>query len=307
MPAPRASWSATAATTRSSRPSWRAGSGTEAALSFPTGFAANLGVLATLADAPDVLIVSDELNHASIVDGCRLARARWRSRATPTRATCDELLAAHAGPAVVVTDSVFSMDGDEAPVDDLLAVCARHGACLVLDEAHAVLGPAVDLADAADARRRGRAGRHDVEGARVGRRVRRRPPGGGRPARQHGPPVHLHHRHHSADVAGALAALRIVRGERRAPRCGSGCARHIDAVARPPVADRARRARRRASRAARRRPRCSRQGLLVPAIRPPTVAVGTSRLRVALSAAHTDDQVERLVRALADLPAPPAR
>ena len=118
--------------------------GTEAAVLFPTGFAANLGVLTTFA-GPDALVCSDELNHASIIDGRRLAgraarglpppRRRPRRRAAP-RAT-------HAPRAIVVTDTVFSMDGDVAPVDELLDVCAHHGALLVLDEAHAVLGPDV--------------------------------------------------------------------------------------------------------------------------------------------------------------------
>jgi 8-amino-7-oxononanoate synthase len=116
--------------------------GTEAAVLLPTGFAANTGLLATLADSADVLVVSDERNHASIIDGARLARGRV---AIARHAEVDHvaaLLADHDGPAVVVTDSVFSMDGDEAPVDALAEVCDRHGALLVLDEAHAVLGPA---------------------------------------------------------------------------------------------------------------------------------------------------------------------
>ena len=101
--------------------------GTEAAVCFPTGFAANLGVLSTLG-GPGVRILSDELNHASIIDGCRLSRsalAVYRHRDMDHLA---ELLAdagdAHAAiPTIVVTDSVFSMDGDIAPLDDLVVLC----------------------------------------------------------------------------------------------------------------------------------------------------------------------------------------
>jgi 8-amino-7-oxononanoate synthase len=279
---------------------------TEAALSFPTGFAANTAVLATLADAPEVLIVSDELNHASIVDGCRLARGTLAVARHSDPSHVDELLAAHAGPAVVVTDTVFSMDGDEAPVDELLAVCARHDACLVLDEAHAVLGPAVDVGDA---RARG------VELVRVGTLSKALGSVGGFVAARRevvdllvnvARPFIFSTGTTSADVAGALAALRIVRGaEGTALRVRLRA--HIDAVAHghpSPIVPVVLGDERAALRAA---AKLLRQGLLVPAIRPPTVAVGSSRLRVALSAAHTDGQVERLVRALAALPVPPAR
>ena len=92
--------------------------GTEAAVCFPSGFAANMGVLATLA-GPEVVVLSDELNHASIIDGCRLSRA-----ALGVYRHCDmdhvaELLAAAAArhqPALVVSDTVFSMDGDVVPL-----------------------------------------------------------------------------------------------------------------------------------------------------------------------------------------------
>ena len=279
---------------------------TEAALSFPTGFAANTAVLATLADAPEVLIVSDELNHASIVDGCRLARGTLAVARHADPSHVDELLAGHAGPAVVVTDTVFSMDGDEAPVEELLAVCARHGACLVLDEAHAVLGPAVDVGDA---RALG------VELVRVGTLSKALGSVGGFvAARQEvvdllvnvARPFIFSTGTTSADVAGALAALRIVRGaEGTALRVR--LRGHIDAVAYghpSPIVPVVLGDERAALRAA---AKLLRQGLLVPAIRPPTVAEGSSRLRVALSAAHTDAQVERLVRALAALPGPPDR
>ncbi len=115
--------------------------GTEAAVCFPTGFAANLGALGALG-GPGVRVLSDELNHASIIDGCRLSRSALAVYRHRDLAHLADLLEAGAGaPTIVVTDTVFSMDGDTAPLDDLVPLCARHGALLVLDEAHAVLGP----------------------------------------------------------------------------------------------------------------------------------------------------------------------
>ncbi|MDQ1445215.1 MAG: 8-amino-7-oxononanoate synthase, partial [Acidimicrobiaceae bacterium] len=112
----------------------------DAAVLFPTGFAANLGVLTTLA-GPSVTVVSDELNHASIIDGCRLARANVVVSRHNDAACVDAILAACPGRALVVTDLVFSMDGDVAPLAELGEVCASHGALLVLDEAHLVVDP----------------------------------------------------------------------------------------------------------------------------------------------------------------------
>jgi 8-amino-7-oxononanoate synthase len=279
--------------------------GTEAAVLLPTGFMANLAALATLAADPEVLVVSDELNHASIVDGCRLSRGQLAVARHADVDHVDELLGAHAGPAVVVTDTVFSMDGDEAPVAQLLEACGRHGALLLLDEAHAVLGPAVDLV---------RAAALGVEVVRVGTLSKTLGSLGGFVAASRavcdllvnaGRPFIFTTASTPADTAAALAALRIVQGpEGEALR--RRLLHHIDAVAPghpSPIVpvilgDEA------AALAA--ADALLARGLLVPAIRPPTVAPGTSRLRVALSAAHTEEQVERLVKALVDLPAAPA-
>ncbi len=294
--------------------------GTEAAVVFPTGFAANLGVLSTLG-GPGVRVLSDELNHASIIDGCRLSRSNlavFRHRDMDHLA---ELLAPPTGPAahdavvptLVVTDSVFSMDGDTAPLDDLLPLCARHGALVVLDEAHAVLGSRRGLADAdpvadpvADVGPIVRVGTlsktlgslggfvaasRDVVDLLVNR---------ARPYIFSTAPT-------PADAAAALAALQVLRaaeGEALVARLAS-LIDHVSAagLAPPghpspiiPIIVGSEQAALDASAA------LLADGLWVPAIRPPTVPAGTSRLRVTLSAAHSDDDVTRLLAALVALP-----
>jgi len=111
--------------------------GCEAAVLFSSGYQANLGVLTALGRGG--VILSDELNHASIVDGCRLARARVEVYRHADPADLEQRLRAHAGPSrkVVVTDGVFSMDGDLAPLPEILEVAGRHGAIVVVDDAHA--------------------------------------------------------------------------------------------------------------------------------------------------------------------------
>ena len=112
--------------------------GAEAGLVFSSGYLANLGALTALA-GPDSLVVSDALNHASVVDACRLSRASVEVVPHRDVAAVERVLARRtAGPAVVVTDAVFSVDGDLAPLADLHAVARRRGALLVVDEAHAL-------------------------------------------------------------------------------------------------------------------------------------------------------------------------
>lgn len=109
--------------------------GFEAALVFSSGYAANLAAVTTLAPHGS-LIVSDAGNHASLIDGCRLARGATQvvGHADPD-GVC-KALRTHDGQAVVVSDSVFSVDGDAAPVGALAEACREHGAGLLLDDAH---------------------------------------------------------------------------------------------------------------------------------------------------------------------------
>jgi 8-amino-7-oxononanoate synthase len=110
--------------------------GAESALVFSSGYTANLGAVVSLS-GPGSLLVSDALTHASLVDACRLSRARVV--VTPHRdvAAVEHALASRDEQrAVVVTDSVFSADGVLAPLRSLHDVCRRHGALLIVDEAH---------------------------------------------------------------------------------------------------------------------------------------------------------------------------
>lgn len=119
--------------------------GTQAALLFSTGYHANVGVISSLVGADDV-VVSDELNHASIIDGCRLSRARVAIYRHNDIESLRAVLAECAGARriLVATESVFSMDGDIAPLAAIADAASDHGAWLMVDEAHAagVFGPA---------------------------------------------------------------------------------------------------------------------------------------------------------------------
>ncbi|GAA0513576.1 8-amino-7-oxononanoate synthase [Saccharopolyspora thermophila] len=129
--------------------------GTEAALVFSSGYTANLAAVTALTER-DTLIVSDQHNHASLIDGCRLSRARTVVAPHLDPAAVQERLT---GRALVVTESVFSVDGDVAPLTRLHRVCRERGAALLVDDAHGlgVIGPggagalhAAGLAGAAD-------------------------------------------------------------------------------------------------------------------------------------------------------------
>lgn len=268
----------------------------EQAVLFPTGFAANLGVLSVVA-GPGVTVFSDELNHASIIDGCRLSRSTVQVYRHADVDHLDDLLATSRGPRLVVTDSVFSMDGDLAPLDAIATVCAHHGALLIIDEAHAVLGP--------DAPR----GVDGVTIIRVGTLSKTLGSLGGWVA---GPAPFIDllvNRARSfifttglspADTSAALAALRIVRseaGENLIARLRHSIGRirpHHPSPIIPILLGHEDHAMKAAAALLER-------GIFIPAIRPPTVPPGTARLRVALSADHTDQMIDHLLDSLDQL------
>ena len=264
----------------------------ETAVLFTTGYAANLGVLDTMGRWASV-ICSDELNHASIIDGCRLARAPTHVYAHCDAGAVDQLLGVAGGRGIVVSDSVFSMDGDLAPIGELSTVCAAHDALLILDDAHLVL----DHPEPLDPRCRV---------LRVGTLSKAVGSLGGFVC---GPKTFtdlLVNKARSyifttaaapASAAAAATAIDIIdsaEGDELRTRLGANIDRVRPGHPSPiiPIVVGAEDQAIAASEA------LARNGILVPAIRPPTVPVGTSRLRVTVSAAHTDDDLDRLIEAL---------
>jgi 8-amino-7-oxononanoate synthase len=277
--------------------SWK---GCEQAVVFPTGFAANLSVLSVFG-TEGAHVFSDELNHASIIDGCRLGRAAVTVYPHGDLAQLDAALGRTPGRPIVISDTVFSMDGDQADLRGLMEVAARHAALVVLDEAHAVLGP--ELPPESSGNR--------VDILRMGTLSKTLGSLGGfvaGPSRfvellvNRARPYIFTTATTPADAAAALAAVEIVRSPRGSD-LRARLAGHVDRVAAAVgrrghgspiipvvIGDEAD--------AVRASSDLLGQGLWVPAIRPPTVPRGTSRLRITLSAVHTDEQVDRLIAAL---------
>ena len=281
--------------------------GSEAALLFGSGYAANCGILPALA-GPEDLILSDVLNHASIIDGCRLSRARVEVFPHADLAAVERLLKTAARRRIVVTDAVFSMDGDRAPLRDLSELCLASGALLIVDEAHAtgVVGPhgaglAAELDVAADLRMGTLSKAFGVAGAFAAssravcdlllNRAR---------------PLIFSTALPPALACAALESLRIVagaEGDERRSRLWSNVRRFatglrklgIPADEDSPIFPLLLGAPERAVAAA---ASLREQGILAKAIRPPTVAPGTSRIRFALSSAHTDAHIDAALTAL---------
>jgi len=283
------------------------------ALLFSSGYAANLGVISALLGRGDA-VFQDRLNHASLLDGGLLSGARLQRFLHNDAGNLEARLArSRARRKLVAVDGVFSMDGDEAPLAALAAASARHGALLYVDDAHgfgvlgergagtlekqgmgsaevpllmATLGKALGVAGAFVA------GSEElietlIQFARTYVYTTAMPP---------------------ALAVAAAASLRVVREEpwRRAHlqelighfRAGASALglrlMPSETAIQPLLLGEA-------ATALRWSEQLLARGLLVPAIRPPTVPQGQSRLRVTLSAAHSAAEVERLLQALADI------
>jgi 8-amino-7-oxononanoate synthase len=281
--------------------------GEEAALLFPSGWQANVGVVGALAGRGDALF-SDERNHASLVDGCRLSRARLRIYRHLDMGELREQLALAKGARrrFVVTESVFGMDGDLAPLPELQEVCEGHDAWLVLDEAHAV-----GLLGAQGAGAWAASGRRGRDEGRLAARVIT----GGKALGVGGAFVVgsaalrdvLLHRARSfvyttappPIVAGALvAAIDACRGAAAERSRALALARRLAAaLGRPapaaavvpvPVAD--------ARRASALAGELAHAGFAVGAVRPPTVPEGGSRLRLVAHSFNDERGVDELAR-----------
>lgn len=280
--------------------------GFEAALVFSSGYAANLAAVTALT-APGSLVVSDAGNHASLIDGCRLSRARTAIVRHADPQAVAAALGMHTGRALVVTDSVFSVDGDAAPLAALAAVCRGHGAALLVDDAHGlgVLGEGGRGALAAA----GLAGDGDVVATMTLSKSL-----GGQGGAVLGPARVIEHLVSTARtfifdtglapaaVGGALGALRLLgREPARAARARRVAARLHERLtaagltaARPDAAVVSVRAPS-PERALRWAADCRRAGLVVGCFRPPSVPDGISRLRLTARADLTDLQVESAI------------
>lgn len=287
--------------------------GAPSALLFSTGYAANLGTIQALV-GPGDLVFSDSLNHASLIDGCRLSRAQIH--VYPHR-DCDALAALlqrhrHEGAAaLVVTDSLFSMDGDVAPLRALRALCDRHDAGLLVDDAHAigVFGPdgaglcaeqeiVPDVLVGTLGKSLGLAGAFVAGAEPLVRLVENRarsyvfstaPP----PALAHAVPRAIelardpslrartlaHAQRARAELPGVWPADKLLPGSSPILPLLVGDPGRVMELSAALLA----------------------KGVFVHGIRPPTVPQGSSRLRVVVTAAHTHDDVTTLLRSLSEL------
>ncbi len=279
-----------------------------AALVFSSGYLANLGVITALS-GPGALVVSDAANHASLVDACRLASARIAVTPRDDPAAVDALLAARTEErALVVTDSVNSVDGAFAPLRELHAVCRAHGALLVVDEAHG-LG-VVGRGGRGLLAEHGLAGADDiVVTVTLSKALGSQ---GGAVVGSAAVIAHLVDTARSfifdtglapSCVGGALAALRVLRAEPERPAAILRAAAILAAAAgvpappsavvsvvlgEPDIAVAAAAA-------------CAERGVRVGCFRPPSVPKGTSRLRLTARATLTDAELARAGAVLAEV------
>lgn len=285
--------------------------GFEAALVFSSGYAANLAAVTALGPHGS-LIVSDAGNHASLIDGCRLARGETQVVGHADPEAVRKALAAHAGAAIVVSDTVFSVDGDRAPLTALAEACREHGAGLVVDDAHGlgVLGDGGRGAPYAA----GLAGAEDVVvTATLSKSL------GSQGGVVLGPARVIDHLVNAARTfifdtglapaaaGAALAALRLLeRAPERAARAREVAAElyarltaaGLDAV-RPDAAVVSVRAPS-PERAVRWAADCRAAGLAVGCFRPPSVPDGISRLRLTARADLCGAEIERAVRVIGE-------
>jgi len=288
--------------------------GTEAALVFGSGYLANIGIIPTVAGRGD-LVLGDELMHACMHAGARLSGARVRHFRHNDADDCAKLLAAHRGAhrhCLILTEGVFSMDGDRAPVKALSQLVRAHDSWLLVDDAHA-LGVING----------GRGSGFDEAGApipidlQMGTLSKAAGAYGGYVAASRAVVELLVNRARSliyttglppGVLAAADKALELIETDPALAAAPLARARAFTGALGLPAAESAvvplvlgGEARTLAASAA-----LEGRGFLVTAIRPPTVPVGTSRLRFTFSAAHSEDDVARLIEAVRALDLVPA-
>lgn len=280
--------------------------GTEACLVFSTGYAANIGTIAGLADK-DWVVFCDRLNHASIIDGCRLSGAKlviYRH--------CDmddlenKIKRYHKGKGLIVTDGVFSMDGDIAPVPEIVKLSKKYSLMTMVDDAHAtgILGP--DGGGTADY-----FGLKDEVDIQMGTLSKAFAGEGGYIAGKRHLTDYLRHKAKSFiystalaphNIAVSLKALEIIQKEPETRKSlmekslrfrgelvknGFDVPQNHTPIIPLMVGE--------ADRAVKFSRILHNEGIFVPAIRPPTVPEGTSRLRFSIMATHTYDDLKMAV------------
>ncbi len=283
--------------------------GTEAALLFPTGYMANLGALCALTGKGDI-VIGDKLNHASIIDGCRQSGATFRIYPHNDVSHLETLLKRQAPfrRRLIVTDSVFSMDGDTAPLPEIVEVARRYGAIIMVDDAHA-LG-VFGQQGKGMIEHCGLHGKIDVV---MGSMSKALGSIGGFIAGDRSLIDFLKNKARSfiyttalppAACAASLTALELIRENpslreklwenitylksrlshyKNAPAVQSPIIPLVIGSAEETL---------------RVSERLYQNNILIPAIRPPTVPAGTSRLRISLMATHTANDIDRLIEAI---------
>ena len=280
----------------------------EKALTFTAGFMANLGTISALANKGDI-IFSDELNHASLIDGCRLSGAKVQVYPHKYVQALEALLAEskHYGMRFIITDGVFSMDGDIAPLPELLELAERYDALLIVDDAHAtgVIGEG-----------RGTAHHFHCDSPRIittGTMSKGLGSIGGDVCGSqtiidyiiiHCRPFIFATALSPADIGASLGALEVLAQE---PRVYQNLRSNTEYMHKAlhslgipssdetpifPIIIGSNEGTLEASRL------CEQEGIILSAIRPPTVPINTGRLRLTVTASHTEEELDKVIQVL---------
>ena len=286
----------------------------EKALTFTAGFMANLGTISALVNKGDI-IFSDELNHASLIDGCRLSGAKVQVYPHKDVQALEPLLAEskHYGMRFIITDGVFSMDGDIAPLPELLELAERYDALLIVDDAHAtgVIGEG-----------RGTAHHFHCESPRIittGTMSKALGSIGGYVCGSqtvidyiinHSRPFIFATALSPADIGASLGALEVLSEEPSVYQNLRSNTEYMHKTLQSlgipstddtpifPIIIGSNEDTLKASHL------CEQEGIILSGIRPPTVPINTGRLRLTVTAAHTEEELQRVIQVLQTLPIP---
>ena len=284
----------------------------EKALTFTAGFMANLGTISALVNKGDI-IFSDELNHASLIDGCRLSGAKVQVYPHKDVQALEPLLAEskHYSMRFIITDGVFSMDGDIAPLPELLELAERYNALLIVDDAHAtgVIGEG-----------RGTAHHFHCESPRIittGTMSKALGSIGGYVCGSqtiidyiinHSRPFIFATALSPADIGASLGALEVLAQEPRVYQNLRSNTEYMHKALQSlgipssdetpifPIIIGSNEDTLEASRL------CEQEGIILSAIRPPTVPINTGRLRLTVTASHTEVELHKVIQVLQRLP-----